>query len=169
MSEFIDIDNGHKQKNEPAQVAYKLVDFIKTEAIMTDKLNLNRSCNKDIEFIRHPKETSQTLPRNHNNSSRISVAPPPPPSLVATKPIGQLDYFDLDHSNPPPICNNSVSTSTTAMTSPLIRRGTGSSMADLPNAENGTVYKFVDFVKTEAIKQTLRCTELDRKKHLAKD
>lgn len=70
---------------------------------------------------------SKTLPRNYNNSSTsssstavaasvlsASLAPVSLTSNAGGRQIGQLDYFDLDHSNPPPICKNantSVSTS----------------------------------------------------------
>lgn len=64
---------------------------------------------------------SKTLPRNYNNSVLVLGSAITSPSTQSTqniggRPAGVLDYFDLDHSNPPPICNNA---STSASTSNL--------------------------------------------------
>ncbi|XP_055313368.1 protein daughter of sevenless isoform X2 [Sitodiplosis mosellana] len=76
------------------------------------------------------EQVSKTLPRNYNNSTStltspvvapVAVAPPPTPSQGATggRQAGVLEYFDLDHSNPPPICNNSnTSVSTSNLNAP---------------------------------------------------
>lgn len=81
-------------------------------------------------------QISKTLPRNYNKSaapimssmalsSPMSIAPAPvtsslstttasatPPSQVSSTVTGRLagvlEYLDLDHTNPPPICNNST-------------------------------------------------------------
>lgn len=63
---------------------------------------------------------SKTLPRNYNNSASLtstnSTPAPVTPGATGQRQAGVLEYFDLDHSNPPPICNNS---STSASTSNL--------------------------------------------------
>lgn len=103
--------------------------------------------------------SSKTLPRNYNNSKTIS------------KPTGHLEYFDLDHSNPPPICKNvtSASTSNLSNLNRNQRHHSGGHTTDsvhlfqklkenakiVSNSSSGVVYKSVDFVKTEAIKRTL--------------
>lgn len=48
---------------------------------------------------------SKTLPRNYPTNALSLVAPP------IAKPSGNLEYFDLDRSNPPSICKNSHSSS----------------------------------------------------------
>lgn len=127
----------------------------------------------------HSDLHSRTLPRNYNNTSISQQMAP----LV--KPAGHLEYFDLDHSNPPPICQNASASSmnhlnsTTAHHQHSHHGGRGvptRSVTDLSNIfqkpigeSSGIVYKSVDFVKTEAIKRTRQDTELNRAKHLFKD
>lgn len=85
----------------------------------------------DAEFQGgYNEQVSKTLPRNYNNSASAITSPapvpasvPPPPTPSATgvtgRQAGVLEYFDLDHSNPPPICNNSnTSTSTLNLNAP---------------------------------------------------
>lgn len=74
--------------------------------------------------VHNSDSLSKTLPRNYNNSSMTTAASAGAMSLshlnishpvaVASshKPIGHLEYFDLDHSNPPPICQNSSTAAT---------------------------------------------------------
>lgn len=67
------------------------------------------------------EQISKTLPRNYNNSASLTStvstpAPVTPQGATGQRQAGVLEYFDLDHSNPPPICNNS---STSASTSNL--------------------------------------------------
>lgn len=66
-------------------------------------------------------------------AAAAAALPPPPPTpipvpvqpvqgLATGRQVGVLEYFDLDHSNPPPICNNS---NTSASTSNLSTPTTG--------------------------------------------
>lgn len=81
----------------------------------------------DAEFQGgYNEQVSKTLPRNYNNSATAvtspvpvpvpaPVLPPPTPSSGVTgRQAGVLEYFDLDHSNPPPICNNSNTSASTS-------------------------------------------------------
>lgn len=80
------------------------------------------------------------------------------------KPIGHLEYFDLDHSNAPPICNTNtskVNSSSTTNLSTTHRNNPTYAKAIHPDP-SGIVYKSVDFVKTEAIKRTRQDTEKNR-------
>lgn len=87
----------------------------------------------DAEFLGgyNTDQISKTLPRNYNNSASLMTTPSPATTITAAttatpatpssqattgRQPGVLEYFDLDHSNPPPICNNS---STSASTSNL--------------------------------------------------
>ncbi|XP_031639963.1 protein daughter of sevenless [Contarinia nasturtii] len=88
-------------------------------------------------------QVSKTLPRNYNNSSSSSllstatvsatmVTNPAPVSSpqcggANSRQTGVLEYFDLDHSNPPPICNNS---NTSASTSNLNSQPIGSAWSN---------------------------------------
>lgn len=87
------------------------------------------------EFMAHHFDSlSKTLPRNYNNSSMSTTAATGPMSLshlnicqpvaaaaaAASKPIGHLEYFDLDHSNPPPICQNNAGMEATKSTKNLV-------------------------------------------------
>lgn len=76
------------------------------------------------------------------------------------KPIGHLEYFDLDHSNAPPICNTHSSkvNSTSASVLSTAHRSKPAPFAVQPEP-SGIVYKSVDFVKTDAIKRTRQDTE----------
>lgn len=93
------------------------------------------SSTTDAEFQSgyNTEQVSKTLPRNYNNSTSALTSPVPASvPLVALPPTtqpaqgatggrqaGVLEYFDLDHSNPPPICNNSnTSTSTSNLNAP---------------------------------------------------
>lgn len=62
---------------------------------------------------------SKTLPRNYNNPS---MSPPQPVAMLAPpgKQIGKLEYFDLDHSNAPPICKTAISSTSTSSLSAAI-------------------------------------------------
>lgn len=112
---------------------------------------------------------SKTLPRNYNNSSSSLTLTkqmiPQPQQQSQAKPVGHLEYFDLDHSNAPPICNtnsakaNSTSTSNLAM---INRSNPTFPKAVQQPDPSGIVYKCVDFVKTEAIKRTRQDTEKNR-------
>lgn len=83
-----------------------------------------------------------------------------------------MEYFDLDHSNPPPICKNVTSASTSNLSNlhrnqrhhsgghhtdstHLFQKVNKENAKTVPNSSSGVVYKSVDFVKTEAIKRTL--------------
>lgn len=78
----------------------------------------------DVEFQGgYNEQVSKTLPRNYNNSASAVTSPasvpapvpPPTPSAGVTgRQAGVLEYFDLDHSNPPPICNNSNTSASTS-------------------------------------------------------
>lgn len=70
---------------------------------------------------------SKTLPRNYNNSASCSMSVPPAQAGATGRQV-VLEYFDLDHSNPPPICNNA---NTSASTSNLNAQTSG--MAWPPN------------------------------------
>lgn len=81
---------------------------------------------------------SKTLPRNYNNSAstnQMSLAPLSISSQmnavnIPNRQIGKLEYFDLDHSNPPPICRNSnTSASTSNLSSNLSIAGPSSSLS----------------------------------------
>lgn len=94
----------------------------------------------DAEFqgVYNNEPISKTLPRNYNNSASLSLTSTTPsvaPATVATaatpqtpaqgaagRQAGVLEYFDLDHSNPPPICNNA---NTSASTSNLNAQASG--------------------------------------------
>lgn len=112
---------------------------------------------------------SKTLPRNYNNSSSSLLSTTKPmipqqqqPSLA--KPIGHLEYFDLDHSNAPPICNTNTSKVNSSSTSNLsnTQRNNPTYAKAIHPDPSGIVYKSVDFVKTEAIKRTRQDTEKNR-------
>ncbi len=108
---------------------------------------------------------SKTLPRNYNNSSASSLTLtkqmiPQQQQPTQAKPAGHLDYFDLDHSNAPPICNSN-STSTSNLSIAHRSNPTYAAKAVQPDP-SGIVYKSVDFVKTEAIKRTRQDTEKNR-------
>lgn len=78
------------------------------------------------------------------------------------KPIGHLEYFDLDHSNAPIICNTNSSKVNSTSTSNLsiAHRNNPTTYAKAVHPEpSGIVYKSVDFVKTDAIKRTRQDTE----------
>lgn len=98
----------------------------------------------DVEFRgdSNSDQISKTLPRNYNKStahgtmSSVGLSSSPmsiastaftptlstpaaiPSSQVSTSATGRqagvLEYFDLDHSNPPPICNNSTISASTS-------------------------------------------------------
>lgn len=72
------------------------------------------------------EQVSKTLPRNYNNSSslkanqtisgsaKVATSTTTIAQGATSRHAGVLEYFDLDHSNPPPICNStntSISTS----------------------------------------------------------
>lgn len=130
---------------------------------------------------------------------------------VGSRPAGVLEYFDLDHSNPPPICNASntsastsnlagqpslvtgapvsnlshrfstlgISTPSVFGVQPLISKNETNPIASISlnaNAQanaasqpSGIVYKFVDFVKTEALTKTRQDAELARAKNRSKE
>lgn len=87
---------------------------------------------------------SKTLPRNYNNSSSstasavsalaISLAPMSIASNAGGRQVGKLDYFDLDHSNPPPICKNA---NTSVSTSDLSSFGPSSILSIASNRHSG--------------------------------
>lgn len=89
----------------------------------------------------------------------------PQPQQPPSKPIGHLEYFDLDHSNAPPICNTNSSKANSTSTSNLAIANR-TNPTTFPKAvhpdPSGIVYKSVDFVKTEAIKRTRQDTEKNR-------
>lgn len=93
----------------------------------------------DAEFqgVYNNEPISKTLPRNYNNSASLAVSAATPSLATATataatvtttaqgaagRQAGVLEYFDLDHSNPPPICNNA---NTSASTSNLNAQSSG--------------------------------------------
>lgn len=91
----------------------------------------------DAEFqgVYNNEPISKTLPRNYNNSASLAVSAATPTLATATaatvttpaqgaagRQAGVLEYFDLDHSNPPPICNNA---NTSASTSNLNAQSSG--------------------------------------------
>lgn len=160
----------------------------------------------DIEFRAdlNADQFSKTLPRNYNNSAsplmnHISLAPLSisPQSIASNRQVGKLEYFDLDHSNPPPICkNSSTSASTSNLSSHLSVAGPSLSMHHLnsrhsgftpasaltgaspkltdsvgatPGSASGIVYKSVDFIKTEAFKRTRQDAEMSRLKNRSKE
>lgn len=74
----------------------------------------------DVEFqgTYNNEPISKTLPRNYNNSASssvpVSMLAQPVQSATGREAKVVLEYFDLDHSNPPPICNSAnTSVSTT--------------------------------------------------------
>lgn len=123
-----------------------------------------------VLYSNQSEALSKTLPRNYNNSSSSSSLAinksmtPQPQQHSLAKPIGHLEYFDLDHSNAPPICNtntaklNSASTTNLSMT----HRSNPTYAKAIHPDPSGIVYKSVDFVKTEAIKRTRQDTEKNR-------
>lgn len=133
---------------------------------------------------------SKTLPRNYNNSASLinnslaslTLSPQPNPN---TRQTAKLEYFDLDHSNPPPICKNSSTSASTSNLSaaPVVgnRLSGFNSMASMNStlaikqnevniagatSASGIVYKSVDFVKTEAFMRTRQDAEMNRAKNL---
>ncbi|KAJ6643413.1 Protein daughter of sevenless [Pseudolycoriella hygida] len=112
---------------------------------------------------------SKTLPRNYNNSSASSTLTLTRPMASqqqppAAKPVGHLEYFDLDHSNAPPICNiNNSKLNSTSSSNLSIPHRTNPPFAKAPQPDSsGIVYKSVDFVKTQAIALTRQDTEKNR-------
>lgn len=57
---------------------------------------------------------------------------------LSTKPLGQLDYFDLDHSNPPPICINTTTAASKLPTS-ISSSSSSGSLTNLTNIRLSTV------------------------------
>lgn len=102
----------------------------------------------DIEFHTdlNADKFSKTLPRNYNNSSSstaavasvlsVSLAPISIAPIASGRQIGKLDYFDLDHSNPPPICKN-VNTSIST-----------SDLSSIPTHQTATAIRHSGFVST---------------------
>lgn len=144
----------------------------------------------EAEFQPDPNADAfaKTLPRNFNNSAMVST----PSNSSGAKQIGKLEYFDLDHSNAPPICKNSNSSISTVNLSAALniglpnvsqtprfhhQRGSsfGSSASSIgsrsqfdaalgpvPGTDSGIVYKSVDFLKTEAFMRTRQDAEKNR-------
>lgn len=133
---------------------------------------MSMSMSFDSEFMaNHAESMSKTLPRNYNNSSMAAAASI---ASVNQKPIGHLEYFELDHSNPPPICHNafvgpssiqfsSITNLSNFNRAPPPPPQSAKSTADIFHKitgilaepdQSGIVYKSVDFIKTEAIKRT---------------
>lgn len=103
---------------------------------------LTASTDAEFQGVYNNEHISKTLPRNYNNSASLitnstpppTPTPPPPPTpaaaasaatavtaatvgtaqSAAARQAGVLEYFDLDHSNPPPICNNSNTSASTS-------------------------------------------------------
>lgn len=104
---------------------------------------LTASTDAEFQGVYNNEHISKTLPRNYNNSASLITnsttppTPPPPPTpaavaaaaaastavtaatvgtaqSAAARQAGVLEYFDLDHSNPPPICNNSNTSASTS-------------------------------------------------------
>ncbi|XP_037048590.1 protein daughter of sevenless [Bradysia coprophila] len=121
-------------------------------------------------YSNHSESLSKTLPRNYNNSSASSSLTltkqmiPQPQQQSQAKPVGHLEYFDLDHSNPPSICttNSSKANSTSTSNLSLANRSNPTFAKAVQPDPSGVVYKCVDFVKTEAIKRTRQDTEKNR-------
>lgn len=123
-------------------------------------------------YSNHSETLSKTLPRNYNNSSASSSSSltlpkqtiPQQQQQSLAKPVGHLEYFDLDHSNAPPICNTNSSKVNSTSTSNLsiAHRNNPTYAKAVQPDPSGIVYKSVDFVKTEAIKRTRQDTEKNR-------
>lgn len=160
-----------------------------------DAANLSFSAFTEAELEKSfcSEKYSQTLPKNYNNSLSLSAqnfsAQNFPTTTNCSKQIHKLEYFDLDHSNPPPICKNtntSASTSnlashidqssvqnitkrhTISKTQPDVIAGS-STNANAVVASTGIVYKSVDFIKTQAFMRTRQDAELNRAKNRLKD
>lgn len=142
------------------------------------------------------EQASKTLPRSNNSSiSALSTSSAASAQNNGSRPFGVLEYFDLDHSNPPPICkNNNTSASTSNLNTQLSSHdqpikgahhqrfssfstlsrndsigATSSTNVSLAAAQSGIVYKSVDFIKTEAFMRTRQDAELARAQSRSKE
>lgn len=92
--------------------------------------NYNNSASQLSSLTIAPSLLTATTTTTIASATPSTAAQPAAAAAVATtssastaRQAGVLEYFDLDHSNPPPICNNSM---TSAITSNLNAQASGS-------------------------------------------